>query len=354
MPSHWSAAFGGAECQVSYITKKLLSYAELDLTFLARRVNQSFEPNQYKIIQIQSCFKKLDRYAFLLGTKSLLESLNKIKPHVIYQRVACSYTGVAAWYAKKNNAKLIWHISHDMDVSPRTRDLGPRLKIADKKILEYGIRNATNIIAQTRTQSELLEKYYGRAADKVIKNFHPKPSEPIIKTSKLKVVWIANFKPAKQPELFVRLAKELSNKLDASFIMMGRIKSDSDYQKTLNDIKETDSLSYLGELEQSEVNNVLSSADLLVNTSVMEGFSNTFIQAWMREVPVVSLCVDPDDILETNRIGIKAGSYEKMCDAIVKLALEPELRAEMGRRGRQYALENHSLKNVDKIVELLR
>ena len=54
-------------------------------------------------------------------------------------------------------------------------------------------------------------------------------------------------------------------------------------------------------LSQAEVNALLEHTDLLVNTSDYEGFSNTFIQAWMRRVPVVSLRVDPDRLLSPRR-----------------------------------------------------
>ena len=46
---------------------------------------------------------------------------------------------------------------------------------------------------------------------------------------------------------------------------------------------------------------------LLINVSVSEGISNTFIQAWMRGVPVVSLNSNPDHWFDKYEIG-------KCCD----------------------------------------
>ncbi len=55
---------------------------------------------------------------------------------------------------------------------------------------------------------------------------------------------------------------------------------------------------FCGAISQQEVNAELANAHVLVNTSLYEGFPNTFIQAWMRRTVVVSLNVNPDGIFD--------------------------------------------------------
>jgi glycosyltransferase involved in cell wall biosynthesis len=98
---------------------------------------------------------------------------------------------------------------------------------------------------------------------------------------------------------------------------------------------------------------MLSQGHILVNTSKQEGFSNTFIQAWMRKVPVVSLQVDPDSVLEKEGIGFCSGSFDQLVKDTQKLITDDKLRNEMGERARAYAIKNHSLKNMDKILDLM-
>ena len=108
-----------------------------------------------------------------------------------------------------------------------------------------------------------------------------------------------------------------------------------------------------GEIPISEVNKILSQSHLLINTSEMEGFSNTFIQAWMRKVPVISLNVDPDNILRQKHLGFCSGNFTQLVKDTRLLIKNHLLREKMGSNARQYAVENHSLDNIDKIVDIL-
>jgi glycosyltransferase involved in cell wall biosynthesis len=290
----------------------------------------------------------------------LLSALRRIRPDVIYQRVACGYTGICAYYARKHGARLIWHVAHDSDVIPgQSLDVGRNLlrRYVEKRSIEYGIRHATEIVAQTEDQARLLQKYYGRAASRVVRNFHADPVEPIDKSGPLLVLWIANLKPWKQPEVFVRLARHLSDLEAVTFVMVGAESSgagDALWARTLlHDIGATRNLQYLGEKTQEEVNRLLAQGHLLINTSVAEGFPNTFIQAWMREVPVVSLHVNPDGVLGRQAVGLCAGSEPELNRMTRELLESPSRRLLYGSRSAEYAMTHHSLRNTALLADLI-
>jgi glycosyltransferase involved in cell wall biosynthesis len=250
---------------------------------------------------------------------------------------------------------MLWHIAHDYDVSPFTFKLEKKapFKFIDKKVAEYGIRTAHYIIAQTKQQKDLLQRYYGRLPTAIIPNFHPFPNEPIKKKEPIKIVYIANFKPSKRPELFVKLAEELAGYGNIQFMMIGRPGSRNKYRLLFERIARINNLKYKNELSIEEVNQVLAQSHIFVNTSVAEGFPNTFIQAWMRKVPVVSLNVDVDGILSTNEVGFHSKTYDNMRSHTIELIRNTRLRTRMGEKAQALAFRKYSMTNASQLVSLL-
>lgn len=354
MPCHWTHKMGGAEYQVRCIIDVLKDAGKYEIYFLTRHVSSDYRPKGYEIIKINTLLNK-KRGRFFADTNALLNLFDKIKPDIIYQRSGTGYTGICAYYSKKTGCKFVWHIAHDKDVSPfkvsYTRDIF--LKYIDAKFLEYGIRNSTCIVAQTNDQVKILSENYHRSASAVIHNFHPLPVENLEKDDSVTVAWVANLKPIKRPEIFLKLSEDLEGMPGVRFVMIGGIQGRPKWRRLFNrKLEESKNVQYMGVLDQLEVNEVLARSHILVNASEAEGFSNTFIQAWMRKVPVVSLTVNPDNILSQKGIGICSGNYAQLRTDVKRLIENSELREGMGEKAQAYAFANYSEKEADKLLTL--
>lgn len=290
-----------------------------------------------------------------LCSRDILNCLYRLEPDVIYQRGGQPFLAVASYYCRSHDCKVIWHIASESDVKPFHLEWNRSILFGyiDKKFLEYGVRNADYIIGQAKYQDELLQQAYDRKCDLIVPNFHPLPKREIKKENPVKIVWVSNFKKMKQPEIFIRLAGEFENREDVRFVMAGRPgqgKWQIELETRMDGLR---NLEYLGEIQQDEVNRILCESHIFVNTSTFEGFPNTFIQAWMRKLPVVSLRVNPDNLLTEKEIGLHSESFAQMVTDVRRLINDRKLREEMGDNAQEYAFENHTVeKNVEKIIRL--
>jgi glycosyltransferase involved in cell wall biosynthesis len=348
---------GGAEYQISLLIDALVDEGKYEVHYLAHFIDTRERARNYAVSQIGGG-GPIGRFGYIADARSLYRRLSAINPSVIYQRVACAYTGICAFYARQRAVPLVWHVAHDTDVMPQLLDKAKnvvRLRL-EKAAAEYGARNAGRIVVQSRHQADLLKTHYARTADAIISNFHPPAGETMDKSGPLTVVWIGNLKPWKRPEIFPRLAQALSGCNGARFLMLGAAPPGNVNRRwrelLMQAVGGTANLQYLGETSHAEVNELLARSHILVNTSTQEGFPNTFIQSWLRDVAVVSLQVDPDRVLEQKQVGIVAHSEAGLLKAVRSLLENDELRAAYVKRGREHAIACHSLRNARDLVRL--
>jgi glycosyltransferase involved in cell wall biosynthesis len=284
----------------------------------------------------------------LLNFFQLIKELKRIDPDIIYQRWRIAYTGMAAWFARKHGRKMVFGIANMRD--PRKNRVPLDRMFLFKSITEYlgryGIRHADAVVAQTYEQRETLRQQFHRDSC-VIRTGHPVPSPPFPKAMPPLVIWVSNIKPVKRFELFLDLARECRD-LPARFVHVGG-KLKNSYQDRLDDkAKDLNNVQFLGELPFEETNDWIARSAILVNTSASEGFPNTFVQAWLRETPVVSFEVDPDRLLVEEGLGYCSGTFERLVADVRALLEDEDKRRPMGEKAREYAVRNHDIARIGK------
>ncbi|NNG00354.1 MAG: glycosyltransferase [Desulfobacteraceae bacterium] len=347
---------GGIEYQVKLLVENLVKHKDTQVTYLSRKLNRQFTSPHYDLIQIsrESIFQ---RSGFFMDTLKLLRLLRKLDPDVIYENGGCAYTGIAAYHAKKNGCKMIWHIASDNELENRRpwSRLKPH-KLIENKMLEWGIRNADVIIAQSEIQKKIVAQRNQKAAIHLVRNFHPSPEIGESCEKSNQIVWVANFKKLKQPEVYLELAESLAHRgIDAQCLMIGAPTAyPKGYQNDLEKrIRKIDNLKYLGKLPIAQVNQVIAASKLFINTSKWEGFPNTLIQSWMRKTPVVSLNCDPDHVLQEHHCGVLSGTPRKLVEDVITLLGNDEQREAMGENAYDYAMRCHSLENLRYLERIL-
>lgn len=347
--SYYKYNQGGAELQVKYITEYMKNNSfEIYYIFLHDKDIEIIDEELYLygIKKQYFCEKLLGKLCYY---SIVLSKIKKIQPDIIYHRNLSNFSLPIVQYCKNNNCASILHLAHANDLDNKI--------LFNKKIIlnilnqlgkQLLFKKFDRIIAQAKYQDILLQKNFKRKADIILGNIHPYPTEIIQKEQKIKILWIANYKPWKQPELFVKLANECKN-MNAEFILIGR-----DDQDIMLNFAKNNNVTYHGELSIDAVNKELATAHIFINTSIAEGFPNTFIQAWMREVPVISLNVDPDNILTIHNIGFHSKTYDQLLKNTKELINNHQLRMKMGKNAKKFSFEKYSLKNIDTIIQLIK
>lgn len=210
---------------------------------------------------------------------------------------------------------------------------------------EIEIRFANTILVLSDFQKDKLKKNFGKEG--IITRIHmplPEASMPA-KTRPPVVLWVGSINERKQPELFLKLAESIPQ---ATFQMIGG-STDQNYVKMIRGKAKTiHNLEYAGFIPFAKINKYFRQASLFASTSTSEGFPNTFIQAWMNYTPVVSLNVDPDNVIKNYKLGFHSETFNQLVKDIKTLLENERLRDEISENCRRYTEENHDIKEVVK------
>ena len=146
--------------------------------------------------------------------------------------------------------------------------------------------------------------------------------------------------------------------LNIDFWMIASLGGSSSYaNKYYNDIKEASSkiknLDFKGFVPYQEINKYYAESSLVVNTSYVEGFPNTFLEAWGNYNPIITLDFDPDEIICKYKLGLHSKTFEQLIEDTKTLLKNDELRKEMGNNSRKYVEKEHNLNNIINEYELL-
>lgn len=159
----------------------------------------------------------------------------------------------------------------------------------------------------------------------------------------------------KQPEMFLALAERLPQ--ERCVLVLMRDEAHDDLLRTVRErAAGLPNVTMHENVPLRDVGRLFEQAKLFVNTSTYEGFPNTFVQATLQGVPVLSWSVDPDGVLTRHGIGVCAGgSFDRLVASAQQVCASKDLRVEIGRRAAAYAGEYHDLeRSVAELKALVR
>ena len=219
---------------------------------------------------------------------------------IYYLRAAGFELAPLVLFAKRNRRRVIFCGADEPDFDPKR----VALPIARDRIMYFwGLRRCDGVITQNKNQQRLLRKYFSIKAPVIYNGFYKRQTDRLVKRD---ILWVANFRNPKRPSVFLELARHFP---DERFVMVGGRTNDRTeenrilYDAIASEARHLSNLEFKGFLPFDLAEKQFESAKLFVNTSLHEGFPNTFLQAWSRGIPVISF-FDPDTLIRENRLVI--------------------------------------------------
>ncbi|MEO7363044.1 MAG: glycosyltransferase, partial [Gemmatimonadaceae bacterium] len=162
----------------------------------------------------------------------------------------------------------------------------------------YGLAHAHELVVQTEHQQTLVRERLQRAST-LIRNPAPIGTRSAPRRAPEyggRILWIGRTDPNKRHDEALALAEALPHR---SMIMVcNNIEANS--PGLIQRLQERfPNLMLADQVPLPDVDDLFRFSDVLVNTSVVEGFPNTFLQAGMHGLPIVSMMVDPDRVLRS-------------------------------------------------------
>ena len=258
-------------------------------------------------------------------------AMKRARADIYYASCAGALIGQVALFARLNGAKVVFRVASNSDCDPGS------LLIRywrDKRLYRYGLRRADVVLAQTPEQQQALLKNFRRDSRVVPSMTEANGRRLDFAARDISVLWVGNIRALKRPELLLEAARKLPHL--AFHIIGGPVAGhESVYESVRAAALQVPNVQFHGPVPYHAVGQFYERARVFVGTSEIEGFPNTYLQAWARGTPVVAF-LDPEQLIARNGMGRAVTSVAQMCEAIATLSGDAHAWENASQRSRDY------------------
>ncbi|HVY80827.1 MAG TPA: glycosyltransferase [Steroidobacteraceae bacterium] len=262
---------------------------------------------------------------------SVWAAMKRADAQIYYTSCAGMLIGEVALFARLHGRKAVYRVASNTDCDPRVA----RIRYArDRLLYRYGLRHADLILAQTAAQEEMLRMNVGRES-RVVPSLSDWGEQSVAsQTRDIDVLWVGNLRQLKRPDLLLELARRMPG---AHFAMVGGpVKGhEAFFEKVASAARALPNVRFHGFVPDEELAGFYGRARLLVSTSEIEGFPNTYLQAWSRGTPVVAT-FDPDSLIARHGLGRTVSDLEELQRAVNEFLEDDASWATLSARCRSY------------------
>jgi len=218
----------------------------------------------------------------LIRPAQLLAGLRRIPGDVYIIMGAGAQVGIVAGYCRATGKRSVFWLASDTDATCHVEGKS-RTPKSERWLATRGLRWAHDVVAQTQHQASLVKAHHGKDAT-VIPNIWPFEIAMTEPDSDPYALWVSNIRPEKRPGMLLDIAAALP---EVRFRMIGGpVRGHeglyADVETRASQLRNVD---FIGYVPFEETFEHFAGARLFVNTSAVEGFPNTYLQAWAAGKP---------------------------------------------------------------------
>ncbi|MBI9034846.1 MAG: glycosyltransferase family 4 protein [Bacteroidales bacterium] len=251
------------------------------------------------------------------------------------------FSGELAFYCKQRRKKYVFLAGSDMDCYPELKTEPTKMDIysVPHSLKTYAIENATIHLVQNEWQSRTLKQVFDRESQIIRNPIDLAKKYPRSKNPK-SVLWVGKSdERVKRPSQLFELARRLP---DVPFMMILNKGLPETHELCLQEVRNIPNIELIERVPFEEIERHYAAARLLVNTSVFEGFPNTFLQAAKYGVPIVATDVDPGAMLSYHHCGICCkGDFEKFVKSVERFMDDNEFYKQYSDTIEKYVRSYH-------------
>ncbi len=225
---------------------------------------------------------------FITACCRLWDALRRANADIYFHEGAEFEIAVTRIFCFIKKRKYVFRCANIIDVDGQYHKKNP----LHGRLFSFGLSGANAYIAQTKDQERLLKKT-GKHIN-IIENMYPIHTRPIAVGDR--IAWIGRLTRVKRPDVFLRLAKAFPS---LHFLMLGPVDTvDREYARNIQlQAQKIKNLQYIEKIPFQRTREIFDQVRLLINTSEYEGFPMTFVQAMCQAIPILTIGIDPDQVV---------------------------------------------------------
>ncbi len=311
---------GGAELQQTLLAKALVRHG-LSVSMIVADYGQP-DGVVYEGIKTYKAFHP-DRGIPVLRFvhprwSGLWAAMRRADADIYYTSAAGGHLGQIVMFARLHGRKVVFRTASDSDCDQRL--LLVHLW-RDKQLYRYGLKRADLVLAQTLEQRAALSKNFARDSRVVTSLTESARPRRALADRDIDVLWVGNIRSVKRPEILLAIARGLPA---IRFHMIGgpMPRAQKLYDAVRSEAQTIPNVHFHGPVPYHEIGRYYERARVYVSTSNVEGFPNSYLQAWAHGTPVVAF-LDPDHLVARYGLGCAPTSVEEMCTCIQGMMADP-------------------------------